>query len=377
MSQKKDRAAALRARATALMRTPAPTPPAEGAAPAPVSPTDQPSEHLISAHFGIAALDQIAGGRTIQRLPTSHIAPDLRPENRQPRLLPLPEDLMLDGQATLDTGDLVAGLLELGQSLRERQIQPIVVFPGSSDQRPAARYLILVGQRRWTAACLVGLNTIDAVVVDPPSDADRVRIQYAENEDRADFSDMERVWALQQMKRALNDAPWEQVEARFQMSRGRRQELLRLAAFTPDQQMQIARLRLRETQLRPLHSAVRGEELPAEQVDHILGQLVRLAQRPSDDAATKPTLDGPTIARLVARARRTIASPAPPPAWLPPLIVQLDRTEAALARAARRAPTMDPDTTAQLRARLLALGERLSSTLNALPDNNPESDTTL
>ena len=46
-----------------------------------------------------------------------------------------------------------------------------------------------------------------------------MRIQYTENEDREEFSDMERAWALQQMKQALIDAPWEEVEARILSSR--------------------------------------------------------------------------------------------------------------------------------------------------------------
>ena len=51
---------------------------------------------------------------------------------------------------------------------------------------------------------------------------------------------MERAWALLQMKQALEDAPWEEVESRLQMSRARRQQLLRLTAFTPSQQQQYA-----------------------------------------------------------------------------------------------------------------------------------------
>src|SRR3712207_8726816 len=45
---------------------------------------------------------------------------------------------------------------------------------------------------RWTAAVLSGMATIDAIVIDPPKPEDLVDIQYTENEDRADFSDMER-----------------------------------------------------------------------------------------------------------------------------------------------------------------------------------------
>ena len=67
---------------------------------------------------------------------------------------------------------------------------------------------------------IVGIEHLDAVVVDPPSPADRVRIQYAENEDREEFSDMERAWALLQMKQAMSEAPWEEVEARIRAKLG-------------------------------------------------------------------------------------------------------------------------------------------------------------
>ena len=306
----------------------------------------------VSAHFG-AALDQLVLNRAVQRIPVGHIAPDTRPEMRQPRLLPLPEELLEHGQPVPAYRELVAELLALGQSLKERQIQPIVVYPGASAAYPAARYLMLVGQRRWTAAQLVGLDTIDAIIVDPPTPAERVRIQYAENEDREEFSDMERAWALLQMKQALENAPWEEVEARLQMSRARRQQLLRLTAFTPSQQQQIAQLRLQETQIRRLHTSVRNEELTLAQVDAILFRLWQIAaERTAAQAAVaaeaaggapprRMGIDGPTIARLVARAQRTAAPLAvvtatPTPRWLAPLREQLVRTNQGVQRAIGR-----------------------------------------
>jgi hypothetical protein len=197
-----DRIKAMRERAAAL--TPQSSPPAvEDVA----AQDAEAAVAAVSMHFG-GALDSLVGNRAVQALPVGHIAPDTRPEMRQPRLLPPPDDLIEHGQPLPAYRDLVAELLTLGWSLKERQIQPIVVYHGTSDVYPAARYLLLVGQRRWTAAHLVGLETLDAVVVDPPSPAERVRIQYAENEDREEFSDMERAWALLQMKRAMNEAAW-------------------------------------------------------------------------------------------------------------------------------------------------------------------------
>jgi ParB/RepB/Spo0J family partition protein len=368
-SRASDRIKAMQERAVALApQTSAPAqPPADPAAPAA-------AVAAVSAHFG-AALDQLVRSRTVQRLPVDQIAPDPRAEMRQPRLLPAPDELIAHGQPVPAYRELVAELLALGQSLKEQQIQPIVVYPGSDAALPSVRYLILVGQRRWSAARLVEIDAIDAIIVDPPTPAERIRIQYAENEDREEFSDMERAWALQQMKQAMDDAPWEAVETRLQMSRARRQQLLRLTAFTPAQQQQIARLRLQETQIRRLHTGVRNEELTPAQVDAILYRLSQIAaERTAALSAVAETaggapprrmgIDGPTIARLVARAQRSaplaVVAAMPTPRWLPPLREQFVRTNQSVQRAIGRAETLGPADTEGLLADLSQLITSLS-----------------
>lgn len=371
-----DRIRAMQARAAAL--APQESPPAQPAG----TPPSPDAAIAVSTHFG-AALDQLVRNRTVQRIPVGHIAPDTRPEMRQPRLLPAPEELIEHGQPAPAYRELVAELLALGQSLKERQIQPIVVYPGASAEYPAVRYLILVGQRRWAAAQLVGLEAIEAIVVEPPTPAERIRLQYAENEDREEFSDMERAWALLQMKQALADGPWEEVESRLQMSRARRQQLLRLTAFTPSQQQQIARMRLQETQIRRLHTGVRNEELTPAQVDAILYRLSQiaaertaaLAAAAADAAGGAPPrrmgIDGPTIARLVARAQRTAApvavvATAPVPRWLPPLREQIVRTNQSVQRAIGRAETLGSSDAAALLTDLGHLAESLTSLMMSL-----------
>jgi len=301
------------------------------------------------------SVEQIIQSRSVQRIPVEHIAPDVRPEMRQPRLLPLPEDLLVNGTPSPEYRDLVVELQALGQSLKERQIQPIIVFSGTSTIYPAARYLILIGHRRWTGAHLAGLEALDAIVVDPPSQQERVRLQYIENDEREDFSDMERAWALQQMRQALGErATWEDVETHLKLSNARRNQLTRLLAFKPSQQIMIARLHLQETQVRALHTAVRNRSLASEQVDAVLNRLAEIAAERSLNVENAPDtiraglalrrsgIDGPTVARLVARAQRAVATTddtavaIPTPRWLPILMEQITKTNQGIQRAMGR-----------------------------------------
>lgn len=379
MAKTTDRAAEIRERVARRK--------ADEATPAPVAESDDAALAAASAHF-LGAADALVRGRTVERIPVGHIAPDTHPERRQPRLLPLPDELMVDGQAAPGYDDLVAELLELGQSLKERQIQPVVVYLGTSETYPAARYLLLVGHRRWTAASLVQLETLDAVIVALPTAIERVAVQYAENETRADFSDMERAWSLTQMKRALGDAPWEQVETQFNISRSRRHELTRLLAFTQAQQQSIALLRMQETQLRPLHAAVRANTMSSDHIDRILQRLQEIVVRrrelpiarandePAADADTaapegqeirtlparRVGVDGPTVARLVAQVRRTSrAAPSQPrPRWFAPLRENLVRATTAVQRSQERAAALNGDAAASLLADVEQLVNQLT-----------------
>lgn len=345
--------------------------------------TEESALASASAHF-LGSIEQLTRNRAVQSLPIHHITPDTEPERRQPRLIPLPDELMVDGQPAPAYRDMVTELVALGESLKVRQIQPIVVYPGTSSVYPQAHYLILVGHRRWTAAWLIGLETLDAVIVDPPTTIERLRIQYAENEAREEFSDMERAWSLAQMKQALGEGTaWEMVEQEFQISRSRRHELTRMLAFTEAQQQQIALLRLQETQVRSLHRAVRSSELTPQQVNHILERLAAITaervvqsqhaaahsdtESTSDVALRRSGVDAQTVSRLVAQAVRTISTvPKKQPRWLWPLREQLMRTSKALQRSNERIALLDDEDTEMLLNDAETLLEHLSAMTEAL-----------
>jgi ParB/RepB/Spo0J family partition protein len=69
----------------------------------------------------------------------------------------------------------------LGESLRERQLQPILAL---------ACGLIIVGHRRYWAAKLVGLESLEVIILDAPlSDSARQAYQLVENLQRAGLSE--------------------------------------------------------------------------------------------------------------------------------------------------------------------------------------------
>lgn len=345
-------------------------------------------------HF-LGHVEQIVANRAVEQIPIGHIAPDLRPEMRQPRMLPLPEELVVGGVVPTMYQELVAELRTLGMSLIERQLQPIIVYPGICERYPATRYLILVGQRRWTAAHLVGMQTIDAVVVDPPSPLDRLRLQYRENEDREDFSDMERAWTLQQLRQTMggDSVPITDVIGLLNIKRSRAYQLLRMLAFTPDQQRIVALLRLHERQLLSLTDAIHQEQLSAAQVDRLLQRLAEIAAgraldnttlanaetTQSSESPRRVGIDAPTVARLVARelAHAAPVAQMPVPRWYPPLQESIANAVRSLRRALDRADALGPNEVHELREELLNLQsqvQRLLARVNQEPESEPNSN---
>lgn len=389
--RQQDQIAAIKARVSGLASTSAPTPP-DAAPPDAAPPEDRQAQ--AREHF-LGRVERLVAERAIERIPIGYIAPDLRAEMRQPRIVPLPDELLVGDAVPAIYRELVAELRALGASLAERQIQPIVVYPGTSERYPAARYLILVGQRRWTAAHLVGLEALDAVVVDPPAPLDRVQMQYRENEDREDFSDMERAWTLQQLRQALGGETVQVVEAAAQLNirRSRAYQLMRMLAFTPVQQRRIALLRLQERQLLSLTDALHDGRLSEEQVSAILQRLGEIAAErvlelsalaataaaPGGESPRRSGIDAPTVARLVARelAREVATERAAIPRWYPPLQQNLAGTIRALRRALDRAEALGPAEAAALRADLLSLQGHVQTLLArierpAAPDESRE-----
>ncbi len=97
-SKKNDRLAEIRARVARRAIQDDPPAPAQAdlpqaQPPAPAVQSDRAALAAASAHF-LGAADLIIQNKQVERIPVGYIAPDLRPDMRQPRLLPPPDELL-------------------------------------------------------------------------------------------------------------------------------------------------------------------------------------------------------------------------------------------------------------------------------------------
>lgn len=91
-------------------------------------------------------------------------------------------------------------LAELGQSLKTRQMQPIVVRQDAAQGQPS--WVIIDGERRWRAAQQAGLETIQAIMVrEVLSEGQILEQQLIANLHRADLKPVEQAEAYQRLMR--------------------------------------------------------------------------------------------------------------------------------------------------------------------------------
>jgi ParB/RepB/Spo0J family partition protein len=220
-------------------------------------------------------------GLPVRYLPVEAVAPD----PHQLRRLPHPSEL-LRRESAGDTAvtALLSGLRGLGQSIRDHgQLQPTIVYADTDPHDPAITHRLLHGQRRWTAATLIGIPTIWAVEVPRPSETARLQRQFDENEQREEFTDIERAWAIIALREALtaergHEAPWPEVEARLRLSDSRRRDLLRLLRLSDTGQTIALHQRWSEWTLRPLHMAISAGDIDPDTATELLQNLASMGQ---------------------------------------------------------------------------------------------------
>lgn len=96
-------------------------------------------------------------------------------------------------------------LRALGKDLRVRQISPLVCLPDGT---------IICGERRYRAAVLEGLESLDVIIItDSVTEAEQKRLQLAENLHRQDLSNYEKALGCVEYARSNPSMPLKQVAA--------------------------------------------------------------------------------------------------------------------------------------------------------------------
>ncbi len=175
--------------------------------------TDGPASPQSGPRTGAAATPELVGGAYFTELPPSSITPN----PVQPRQV-FDEDAM---------GELVTSIGEVGL------LQPIVVRPLGDD-----RFELVMGERRWRASQLAGLDTIPAIVRQTGDD-DMLRDALLENLHRAQLNPLEEAAAYSQLLEDFG-CTHEELAGRIGRSRPQISNTLRLLKLSPAVQRRVA-----------------------------------------------------------------------------------------------------------------------------------------
>lgn len=148
----------------------------------------------------------------------AELSPDsISPNSRQPRTV-FDEDAM---------NELVESIREVGL------LQPVVVRSIGDS-----RYELVMGERRWRAARLAGLEVLPAIVRDT-ADSDLLRDALLENLHRAQLNPLEEAAAYAQMLEDF-DCTQEELATRIKRSRPQISNTIRLLKLPPTVQRRVA-----------------------------------------------------------------------------------------------------------------------------------------
>ena len=169
-------------------------------------------------------------GATFAEIPLEQIVPN----TRQPRQV-FDED---------DLNELAASIREVGvlQPIVVRRIplneQPSETLKGFLEEKPEARYELIMGERRLRASELAGLNTIPAIVRHT-EDEDLLRDALLENLHRAQLSPLEEAFAYQQLMADFG-ATQEDLSKKIARSRPQIANTLRLLKLPASVQKKVS-----------------------------------------------------------------------------------------------------------------------------------------
>ena len=177
---------------------------------------DRPQNEQDEADEGLVEVP----GATYAELPLDQIIPN----TRQPRNVFDEEELE----------ELAASIREVGV------LQPVIVRPLAAPipGQPKARYELIMGERRWRASELAGIETVPAIIRHT-QDEDLLRDALLENLHRAELNPLEEAAAYQQLLEDFQ-CTQEELSRRIVRSRPQISNTLRLLKLPPLVQRRVA-----------------------------------------------------------------------------------------------------------------------------------------
>ena len=153
-----------------------------------------------------------------------------RPKPEGVSVTQIPLDDLAPGQYQPRTKMHKSTLEELSQSIKEQGIlQPLVV-----RRLASGRFEIVVGERRWRAAQLAGINSVPAIIRDWNNE-ETAKIALIENLQREDLNALDQAKGLFRLQREFNLSQ-EQLGASIGKSRSTITNLLRLLSLSTEVQ---------------------------------------------------------------------------------------------------------------------------------------------
>ena len=153
-----------------------------------------------------------------------------RPKPEGVSVTQIPLDDLTPGQYQPRTKMHKSTLEELSQSIKEQGIlQPLVVRSLASG-----RFEIVVGERRWRAAQLAGINSVPAIIRDWNNE-ETAKIALIENLQREDLNALDQAKGLFRLQREFNLSQ-EELGASVGKSRSTVTNLLRLLSLSTEVQ---------------------------------------------------------------------------------------------------------------------------------------------
>ena len=280
------------------------------------SPNNQPARGLAAELNQLSSRGQQQSATDVTPASQKNIEPITgQPVLKTDTLLEVPVEMCQRGKYQPRRDIDQTSLEELAASIRNQGVmQPIILRAIASESAADASYEIIAGERRWRAAQLAGLTTVPAVVKDVPDEA-AMAMALVENLQREDLNAMEEAYALSRLNQEFG-LTHQQVADIVGKSRAAVSNTLRLMSLHKDVKLLLENGDLEMGHARAL-LGLEGENQVAaakEVVNRGLSvrqteALVKSAQAPKSEKATKSDVIDPNISRLQTDLSDTLGVP--------------------------------------------------------------------